>query len=275
MGKCRYCGMEAGLFSNVHSACQNKHRSGKESLKTLLLSCFRGKEDFYLRSSEIDHIINEAYIDNTSKEEVYIEALDRAMEEFLNDGVIDSDEKKSVARFIQFSNLSQSVLNKNHSIEKMLQSDVIQDILNGNIPTPKITIAGDFPFLLQKNEILIWMFRNVVLHEQKIKREYVGRSSGMSFRIYKGVYYRTGGFKGHPIETTIMQKISTGTVCLTTKHLYYHSSEKCLKIPYSKIISLESYSNGLGVHKDGSSSKPVFFEGLDSWFCYNVIENLK
>ena len=97
----------------------------------------------------------------------------------------------------------------------------------------------------------------------------------MSIRVCKGVYYRTGGFKGHPIETTVMQKVSKGTICLTTKHLYYHSPEKSFKIPYSKIINLESYSNGLGIHKDGISSKPIFFEGLDSWFSCNVIENLR
>lgn len=275
MGKCKYCGNDAGWFSSAHSACQDIHDKGKNELLNILMSSFRSKEDFYLKASKIDQIIRDSYISNDVKENVFIEALDKAIDEYLNDGIIDNAEKSTVARYIQFSNIPQSTLNKNHSIEKMLQSDVIQDILNGNTPVPKIKIEGNFPFLLQKNESIVWMFRNIVLHEQKIKREYVGRNRGMSFRICKGVYYRTGGFKGHPIETTIMQRISVGTVCLTTKHLYFHSPEKSFKIPYAKIINLESYSNGLGVHKDGASSKPIFLEGLDSWFSCNVIENLR
>jgi hypothetical protein len=50
----------------------------------------------------------------------------------------------------------------------------------------------------------------------------------------KGVYYRTGGFKGHPVETTIMQRIGMGSVCLTDKNLYFASPEKSLKIHIQK-----------------------------------------
>ena len=91
----------------------------------------------------------------------------------------------------------------------------------------------------------------------------------------KGVYYRTGGFKGHPVETTIMQRIGVGSVCLTDKNLYFSSPEKSLKIPYSKILSIDSYSNGIGLQKDGANDKPMFLEGINCWFTYNVIANLK
>lgn len=275
MGKCKYCGMDAGWFSSEHNNCREKHDQGKQKLLSILLECFRRKEDFYLKNSEVNTIISSSFIDPSTKEEVFIEALDSAIEEYLNDGVVDSEEEKTVARYIQFSNIPQDILNRNHSIEKVVQSGILQNLLNGVVPKPQFSISGSFPFLLQKNEELIWIYRNVTFYEQKVKREYVGRSRGVSFRVCKGVYYRTGGFKGHPVETTTMQRISSGIVCLTSKHLYYHSPEKSLKIPYAKIINIESYSNGVGIHKDGVSSKPMFFEGMDSWFTYNVIDNLR
>ena len=176
---------------------------------------------------------------------------------------------------MQFTGLPQSVLNANQSLEKVVQSKVLQDILQGNVPAPNITINGDFPFLLGKGEHLIWLFRDITLHQQKVQREYVGRSRGVSVRVMKGVYYRTGGFKGHPVETTVMQRIGIGSVCLTDKNLYFASPEKSLKIPYTKILSIDSYSNGIGLQKDGASAKPMFLEGINSWFTYNVIANLK
>ena len=97
----------------------------------------------------------------------------------------------------------------------------------------------------------------------------------MSFRIMKGVYYRTGGFKGYPVETTIIQKMGTGSVCFTDKNIYFASPEKSIKIPYYKILSVDSYSNGIGIQKDGANDKPIFLEGVDSWFAYNVIANYK
>ncbi len=215
-----------------------------------------------------------AKVSQNALQQTFLNVFDDAVESYLNDGSIDDSEKRAIARFIQYSGMSQAALNANKSLEKVLQAEVIQDILNGRKPQPKITIQGDFPFLLGKSETMLWLFRNVTMYEQKVKREYVGRSRGMSFRIMKGVYYRTGGFKGHPIESTYMHKVGVGSVCMTDKHIYFSSPEKSVKIPYSKIISLDPYSDGIGLQKDGASSKPIIFQGVNSWFCQNVISNL-
>ncbi len=275
MGQCKYCGKDAGWFSSSHKECENKYLEGVKALTSVLHSCFVNKTDFYLKSNEVKQILASSNIHGTFKEDAFVKVLDDAVENYLNDGIIDNEEKKTIARFIQFSEISQLILNRNHALEKMLQAEVLQDILNGNKPCPKITVSGNFPFMLSKNENLIWLFRNVTLHEQKIRKEYVGRSQGMSFRICKGVYYRTGGFKGRPIETSYMQRIGTGSVCLTDKHIYFACSEKSLKIPYSKILNVDTYSNGIGLQKDAATAKPIFLEGINSWFCYNVIANLK
>ncbi len=275
MGKCKYCNQDAGFFSSSHKECKEKFEQGVLQLKQILHTCFTTNKDFYLVKNDIEAIISKANIDKQSLEQLYCEEFDNAIDRYLDNGVIDTAERGTAARFIQFSQLSQDKLNRNFAVEKIVQSQVLQEILNGVIPAPKQTIVGDFPFLLSKNETIVWLFRNVTLHEQKVKREYVGRSQGMSFRVAKGVYYRVGGFKGRPLETTVMEKISTGSLCLTDKNIYFSSSQKSLKIPYNKIINIENYSNGLGLQKDGASSKPIFLENANGWFCYNIISNLK
>lgn len=275
MGKCKYCGLDAGFFHNHHDECERKFKNGLAEIHQICSGCFSSKEDFYLRDRDIKRIIADSHIDSPSLEKQYLSLFDTAVEQYLNDGIIDTAEERTLARFIQYSGLQQGVLNTNKSLEKMLQSKVIQDILSGKTPTPRIQVSGDFPFMLGKTENLVWLYRNITLHQQKVKKEYVGRTHGMSFRIMKGVYYRTGGFKGHPVETTIMQKIGVGSVCFTDKHIYFASPEKSLKIPYQKILSVDSYSNGVGIQKDGANDKPIFLEGVDSWFAYNVIANYK
>ncbi len=275
MGKCKYCGLDAGFFRNHHDECERKYKLGLIEISQICSDCFSSKEDFYLKDRDIKRIISDSYIDNASLQKEYLTLFDNAVDKYLDDGIIDSNEERTLARFIQYSGLSQSVLNSNKSLEKMLQSKVLQDILAGNVPAPRIQISGDFPFMLGKTEHLVWLSRNIILHQQKIKKEFVGRSNGMSFRIMKGVYYRTGGFKGHPVETTVMQKIGTGSVCFTDKNIYFASPEKSLKIPYNKILSVDSYSNGVGIQKDGANDKPIFLEGVSSWFAYNVIANYK
>ena len=275
MGKCKYCGQDSGFFHSSHEACERKYNQGLVQISQICAGCFSSKEDFYLKDRDIKRIISDSYIDNASLEKEYLTLFDNAVNQYLNDGVIDNLEEKTLARFIQFSGLPQATLNTNKSLEKMLQSKVIQDILAGNKPAPRIQIFGDFPFMLGKTESLVWLFRNITLHQLKVKKEYVGRTHGMSFRIMKGIYYRTGGFKGYPVETTIIQKMGTGSVCLTDKNIYFASPEKSIKIPYNKILSVDSYSNGIGIQKDGANDKPIFLEGVDSWFAYNVIVNYK
>ncbi|MDB8962976.1 hypothetical protein PN569_08270 [Parabacteroides merdae] len=275
MGKCKYCGKDAGFFRSKHDECEAKFRSGLNQINSIVANCFVTNEDFYLKEREIKAIVANSCIDAISLENEYVKVFDQAVDRYLNDGIISTREEQMVARFLQFTGMQQARLNENKSLEKVLQSKVLEDILSGNKPKPRITIAGDFPFMLGKTENLIWLFRNITLHQQKVRREYVGRSSGVSVRIMKGVYYRTGGFKGHPVETTVMQRVGVGSVCLTDKNLYFSSPEKSLKIPYSKILSVESYSNGVGLQKDGVNDKPIFLENINSWFVYNVIANLK
>lgn len=274
MGKCIYCGKDAGLFRKAHSDCEERYNSGMADIRDIVSGCFRQKDDFYLYKNRIEQIKNNANIDNDACDELYCESLEQAVEEYLDNGLIEPEEENTVARFMQFTGLSQQRLNRNMALEKVVQSKVLQELFNGLVPAPRITINGSFPFILSKNEKLIWLFRDVTLQMQKTRRETVGRTRGMSFRICRGVYYRTGGFRGHPVETEYTASLGTGSVCLTDKNLYFHSPEKSLKIPFSKIISLDTYSNGLGVHRAGANEKPLFFLNLNSWFCYNVIAHL-
>lgn len=275
MGRCEYCGQDAGLFHSRHAECERRHLDGVARLQGILADCFRRKEDFYLRHKEIEAIRRESYITDGMCGDIYCRALDAAVGQYLDDGIIDTGEERTVARFIQFSGLPQQVLNANRSLEKVVQSKVLQELLDGKVPSPRITVSGNFPFLLGRNEHMLWLFRDVTLQMQKVRRETVGRTRGMSIRVCKGVYYRTGGFRGRPVETAYMQRIGTGSVCLTDRNLYFHCPEKTLKIPFSRILSLDPYADGLGLQKDGANDKPLFFGNLDSWFCYNVIANLK
>lgn len=61
--------------------------------------------------------------------------------------------------------------------------------------------------------------------------------------------------------------------CFQYKEDFYLHQGEIQK--FSKILSLDPYSNGLGVQKDGANDKPMFFENLNSWFCFNAISNLK
>ena len=92
-----------------------------------------------------------------------------------------------------------------------------------------------------------------------------------SFRIMRGVYYRVGQSKGKPIEHSHMQSYGKGSLFVTSKNLIFYSAEKSVKIPYSKLVGITPYSDGIEIHKE--NSKRMAIQGLDPWFIMNYIQN--
>jgi hypothetical protein len=61
---------------------------------------------------------------------------------------------------------------------------------------------------------------------------------------------------------------------VTTKHIYFSSPEKALRIAYDKIVSFLSYTDGVGVVRDAATARPQTFVTGDGWFTYNLLMNL-
>jgi hypothetical protein len=91
----------------------------------------------------------------------------------------------------------------------------------------------------------------------------------VSIRIAKGLYYRTGAFKGERVQTS-----DTGPLSVTNKHIYFAGPSKRFRIAYNKIVAFEPFSDGIGVQRDAQTARPQLFATGDGWFTYNLITNL-
>ena len=164
-------------------------------------------------------------------------------------------------------------MSNNEAYAKLAKSLVIGDILNGILPK-RIQVTNQIPFNLQKNEKLIWLINGVGYFTDRIRKQYVGGYQGVSLRIAKGVYYRVGGFKGHPADTVEKVFLGKGILGFTNKHLYFFNSNTSLRIRYDKIISVSPSSDGFTILKDGVTAKHQTFVDGDGWFSYNMISNI-
>lgn len=274
MGKCIYCGEKAGLFKSKHKDCEAKHENGKAQFIEIIRNSIESDEDYSSLPAKLSSIEEQSFISTELKEELIANGFDSAIESFLEDGILSEEEEQRALEFKEKLGLEQGVIDRNGSYTKLSMASVIRDLTEGKMPEFKITITGQLPFLFQKSEELIWAFGGVEYYEQQTRTEYQGGSQGLSFRVAKGVYYRASAFKGRPVKISEMKYVGTGVLAITTKHIYFGAPEKKLKIPFSKIISLEPYEDGIGVQKDGVTAKPQIFKNLDGWFAHNAISNL-
>ena len=152
-------------------------------------------------------------------------------------------------------------------MSRIEQTKMLKQLQKGILPQTNVSA----PILLGKDETVLWCYDGVTMYQEKVKREMVGGHSGFSFRVMKGVTYRTGSFRGHPVEHSYMDNAGTGSLYITNKHIIFHSAMRSTKIPYKKIIGLNPYQDGMGVQQDGANAKRLIFQGFDCSFVLNIM----
>lgn len=105
--------------------------------------------------------------------------------------------------------------------------------------------AAEVQLVLKKGEVA-HLTANVILAKEQVTREFRGASRGMSFRLAKGVYYRTGQFKGHSVVTgTALVAADTGVLTVTSERTVFSGSRASLEFAYAKLLDITGYSDGV------------------------------
>jgi hypothetical protein len=273
MANCKYCEKPAGFLRYTHKDCDSKFQNGRTDIVTATLSAIQEREDFAALKDRVTSISSQSFISLNEQQNLLISAWEQAVEKFLEDGVLDATEESRLVECKNYFLLNDTDLDKNGYLTKTAKAGALRDLMDGKIPK-RVSVDHGVALNLQKNEQIIWAFPNSEYLEDKIRRQFVGRSSGVSVRVMKGVYYRTSVFKGHPVEYTERVSIGKGMLVLTNKNIYFHGPLKSFRIPYQKIVSFEPYSNGIGITKDAANAKTQTFINGDGWFIYNVLSNI-
>jgi hypothetical protein len=272
MANCKYCGQPAGLLRYTHKDCDNKFNEGRSLIVTHAASALRGDGDFERLRAKVVEIGRSSFISLAEQQRIVASAWASAVDKFLEDGLLDAEEEKKLATCKEYFLLNDTELDRSGALTKTVKAGVLRDLMEGKVPQ-RVSVESGVGLNFQKGEQIVWAFPQTEYFEDKIKRTYVGRSHGVSVRVMKGVYYRTGAFKGHPVEH--MERVShgDGLMVVTNKHLYYHGA-KAFRIPFSKIVSYEPFSNGIGITRDAANAKMQTFVTGDGWFTYNLISNI-
>ena len=200
----------------------------------------------------------------------YLAVLDKAAKNYLKNGFLSPSDKAKIDDYVtglglQVNNLP--VQFQNSDIVKISQSMILDNLKKGIVPSVNVNL----PIVLSRGESLLWVYNDAELLMEKIEREWVGRNHGVSIRIIRGVYYRVGQSKGKPVEHSHMQSHGRGCFIVTTKNLIFYSQQKTIKVPYTKLVGITPYSDGVEIHKD--NSKRIVIKDVDPWFIMNYIQN--
>lgn len=297
MGKCTFCGVSAGWFKSEHPECvahrQETVRAEQEletEKRNALAESQRRKEeaafklcrdaqqtlhkggDLVALEERIFDAIDKELISHAERNDILIAAYVVSIDLFLDDGLLSDEEEQRLDAYQRRFQFSSAQLDVNGAHSKLEKSRVLKILMAGGLPPPFPLNGCAVNF--QKGETPVWSFMDCQYMEDIVRRQIVGRSQGMSFRIMSGVYYRVGGFKGESVATVERKHLGPGELILTDRNLYFVGYGKTTRIPYSKIVSFTPFSDGFGLMRDAATAKPQFFLTKDGWFAYNLVTNL-
>lgn len=269
MGECIFCGQPAGFFRKQHDECREEHEIGKTTLNRLAAGAFADNVDLAALPAEIDQLCTRAHIRREDKQLSLIAAWDAALRRFSDDGVVTVDEENRLNQYRDAFALSSSVLNTNGAYTRLVQALLLRDLENGQVDG-RFDTTGFNQVNFQKGEKVAWIFGGVDYIEEKTRRSYVGGSTGVSFRVMKGVYLRQSAFTGHAVDRTESVVVDNGYAVLTDRNIYFAGARKAWRLPWGKIVSMTPYSDGIGLIKDGANAKPQTLVTKDGVFTYNL-----
>lgn len=137
-----------------------------------------------------------------------------------------------------FSDLFSQNNSADEHIPAIMPPGALDQIRQGIIPTMRTD-----RIMLTQGEVCHFSERAILMTEKTQKR-YVGNSSGFSFRVCKGVTYRTGQRRGRPIEETYTEK-NKGLLYVTNKRIIFVSDKNAFDKKLKSLTAITPYSNAV------------------------------
>ena len=159
------------------------------------------------------------------------------------------------------------------SIQAFKIARLVRDLLEGT-PNPVIS-ADEYGVMLSRNEIPVWAESNVEISVPKTVRQYHAGNRGVSIKIAKGVYYRTGGTRGYSESRQIQASEGRGFILATNHNLFISSAQTTRKISLDKVINVVPYRNGIDLNYEGGRGKPLFIGVKTPGLWANIIANAR
>lgn len=268
MGTCKHCGHPAGWLRKVHPECAEKYESTRQRVATDLATAIGRNENVASARARLLPVAREGWVRGDDFESSLVDGWEQAAVTMMDSGRMDEHGEAQLMGYASALGIV-ARLNDRDAYRRLAQTAVLRDLADGTVRS-RVQYSGAMPNL-GRNETLVWVFKDTEYLEDRVRREYVGRSQGFSFRIAKGVTYRIGGFRGRPVEHQERVSLGRGTLFVTSKNLIFVGAQKTFRIPYAKVVAFEPYSNGLGFTRDAANAKAQLFMTDDGAFLSEMV----
>lgn len=279
MGVCRLCGQKAGWLSDLHPECRDRQaRARKETPDRVAGAIASGSVDVgFARSLRV--YAKHCFLGDAELSDLITVGWVRALDLMLMDTQLTPDERAKLDASATALGVDLVAADRRHGVGLRLnRASLVQQVLAGAIPTANPSVRfPPMPFVFDRDEYPLDMMAGVPYLTEVKRRVLSGASQGYSVRIARGVYYRVGQSRGISETVESVEQVDARTLVIASKHLYFGGDRKTFRIPYKKIISVQPFTDGIGVVKEAATPKMQIFgivDGITPWFYPNMVMGL-
>lgn len=306
MGKCKFCGNDAGLFHTAHRECESRNIKGNKQLAARVeVGLEKQAQPTNQLCKKIWSFAKSCYIENYHTETLAMRGWEQAVRKATDSSDFRPSTEKYLRRFAEEFPLSSNrvarspiwskylmgrnaetmrelyreetrrieqaerkvILERNEAERKRKREQdeaerrnrkvheaYIDDLRHGKLAEPNLPLE-DTPFILQKTERLIWVFKDTDYQKEVTRNRYDSDT-------------RTFSVQHH------FHSIERGMLGATTKHLYFVGDRQRFRIRYDRIVAFKEYPDGVGLNRAALDATHQKFATGEGWFTYNLVSTL-
>lgn len=152
------------------------------------------------------------------------------------------------------------------------QKKMLVTISEGDMSLVRQIPQDEIPIILKKKELCYAMVQGAQFWEDRAVRKTGSGYGGFSFRVAKGVSFRVGQFGATGESHMERRHIDTGNLFVTSKRVVFVGSSKSIDFALNKVLSVEPFSDGIGVSRSNKQKTEYFVGGFDGLMIKAVIE---
>ena len=277
---CTWCGQPAGFLRREHPACRERHQESLTAIPGAVRDAAVAGRAWRDVRGAVDEQAGTGFVDRGRLPALVMDGVEQAVAHALDDDILNAEEEERISGFLRSLEPAEAGLTLprdrfREATERLVKAAVVRLVLQGRNPASRQRLVGASQFNFMKSEAPVWYFTGVdyfVVHKQ---RHFAGGSTGVGFRVARGVYLRTGGFKGRSYTTEETKHADTGTLCVTTKHVYFAGGANRFRVRHDRIVTCTPMEDGFSLTRDRANARPEMFRTGDGWFAFNIVTNAR
>ena len=258
-----FLGRLVGKFKEAKQRSANK-----KELKSTLLSLV---SDGILTSEErqaLERRESDLGLSSTDVRDWGMEVFEVAFRRAKRNGHLSAESESALAEIQHYLELRDSDVAETKT--EICRSRRLYEIQHDNMPPIEVSNV-----ILNCGESAYWSESGTLYEEKVVSRRYEGGSTGVSFRVMKGVSFRVGNHRGHVVSETGSVPVSHGRLIVTNQRLIFQGDRKSFTARFEKIIEVQPAIDGIRF-SEANCQKPraVLYDNHNGEFVCEVLSRL-